>query len=340
LDSLSLFSLTGYDQVPFDQDTENTVDLVLQAPERFSTSVDLVAVVDFSASMKGSKISLMKETLKYFLSNLDENDRFGVVAFASDVTRVFKINPATPENKSRWIEKLTKTEAKNRSDLCGGLLEGIEMLGKLKGKRTNAAMVVFTDGQATKGVIESDEILHEVKKSLQRHQLRVPMYSFGYRRHQVFLMRKLAEMCNGQYFFIQHPEQIPESLAISFTDIRRSHFHDIQIQVDTLDNVIIKQIGTKVQIAPIPGTSSLKKGCLLLVNQLSERRQKNILFRLALTKIPAPIKQFGLLTAKLSYIDSTLFLKRTAKITVYTDRSLSSKGFFFFFFFFQIIIWK
>jgi len=316
LDNLSLYSNTAFDPLPFDQEAEDSVNIVLQAPERFSTFVDLVAVVDFSASMKGQKIALMKETLRYFISNLDENDRFGLVGFASDVTRIFEIEAATQVNKLKWIEKIKQPEPKNRSDFCGGLLEGLEMLGTLRSLRPNAALVIFTDGQATKGVTEEEEIVAATKKALQKHNLRVAIHTFGYRKHQVSLMKRLSEVHTGQYFFIQNPHQISESLAISFTDIRRCHFHDVTISVETAEGVTIKEIGTESQVVPLAGQTSLKKGCVVHVNQISERRQKNLMFRLFVPKTKEPIQQYQLITTTLKYLDSTLSLRRSATMVV------------------------
>ena len=326
LDSLSLFALTGFDPVPPGIEKENSVDLVVQAPERFSTFVDLVAVVDFSASMKGSKIALLKETLRYFINHLDENDRFGVVGFASDVNRVFEIDAATPSNKARWIERLSAPEPKNKSNLCGGLIEGIEMLATLRGRRQNSTVVVFTDGQATKGITEEDEILKATKDALAKNNLNIAIHTFGYRKHQVNLMRKLSEIYTGQYFFIQNPLQIPESLAISFTDIRRCHFHNISLTVRMAEGCAIRQIGTRLTVVPIPGTTSAKKGCVVSINQLSERRQKNVLLRIMVPKAPGETPRFPILTAQLSYNDSTLALRRNNTLVVEIKRTGSGDG--------------
>jgi len=43
--------------------------------------VDLVAVVDRSASMQGAKLELLKQTLRFVVSQLNDNDRFSIVSF-------------------------------------------------------------------------------------------------------------------------------------------------------------------------------------------------------------------------------------------------------------------
>lgn len=45
--------------------------------------IDLVCVVDRSGSMSGNKMQLLKETLVYLTSQLDEFDRLAIVAFNS-----------------------------------------------------------------------------------------------------------------------------------------------------------------------------------------------------------------------------------------------------------------
>ena len=54
-------------------------------------SVDLICVIDKSGSMSGEKINLVRETLDYLLTLLNENDRISLVEFASGASRMIPL---------------------------------------------------------------------------------------------------------------------------------------------------------------------------------------------------------------------------------------------------------
>lgn len=50
--------------------------------------IDLVCVIDKSASMEGIELDLVKKTLNFILNFLDENDRLSLIIFESSAERL------------------------------------------------------------------------------------------------------------------------------------------------------------------------------------------------------------------------------------------------------------
>nr|CAD1819025.1 unnamed protein product [Ananas comosus var. bracteatus] len=75
-----------------------TILIHVKAPHPTSTSVqssrapiDLVAVIDVSGSMAGTKLALLKRALGFVIQNLGPSDRLSVIAFSSMARRLFHL---------------------------------------------------------------------------------------------------------------------------------------------------------------------------------------------------------------------------------------------------------
>lgn len=60
------------------------------------TSVDLICVIDVSGSMQGSKLNLVKDTMKVLIEILTPSDRLSIITFDSDGERICPLKAATP----------------------------------------------------------------------------------------------------------------------------------------------------------------------------------------------------------------------------------------------------
>ena len=81
--------------------------------------VDIVAVIDHSGSMAGEKLNLVRKTLLFVIDQLKPSDRLCLVLYDDLVSIEF---PLTPMTKS----KVEKMEHRGATNLCGGLLKGME----------------------------------------------------------------------------------------------------------------------------------------------------------------------------------------------------------------------
>ncbi|XP_065682362.1 inter-alpha-trypsin inhibitor heavy chain H3-like isoform X1 [Hydra vulgaris] len=87
--------------------------------------IDIVAVIDKSGSMAGEKLSLVKKTLEFVVSQLNEKDRLCLVTYDTKVYLDFKLTDMTKDNKS-WILTIIKNISDGSStNLCGGLMKGL-----------------------------------------------------------------------------------------------------------------------------------------------------------------------------------------------------------------------
>lgn len=125
--------------------------------------VDIVAVLDVSGSMQGDKISLVRKSMRRLVRSVQRGDRVAFVTFDSRVKVLMNFCEMNQTNKEKALDLITKLKAGSSTNLCGGIVEGVE---QLMNNRVNeiAAVLLFTDGQANVGVRNTVGITQEVLK--------------------------------------------------------------------------------------------------------------------------------------------------------------------------------
>lgn len=118
---------------------------------------DLVILIDTSASIGTPRLAAASAAIAQILEEMQENDRFNLVAFADDWTYAFDAwQENTPENRraaNKWTASL---RPKGYTDVFS-TISSILTLPRDPARSLSA--LVITDGDATKGVYQTNEIL-------------------------------------------------------------------------------------------------------------------------------------------------------------------------------------
>lgn len=130
-----------------------------------TAGIDVVCVLDKSGSMHGSKISLVRKAMRRLVRNLRDKDRVAFVAFDTRVSLLLPFTKMDQEGKSTAKDAIGRLKVGSSTNLCGGLLEGIELLKNDNSGNEVQAILLFTDGQANVGVSTEPGILQEVKQA-------------------------------------------------------------------------------------------------------------------------------------------------------------------------------
>ncbi|CAB3982076.1 Hypothetical predicted protein [Paramuricea clavata] len=127
-------------------------------------TLDIVAVIDRSGSMKGEKLFLVKKSLKFLVQNLLEKDRLSVVTYDTGVTVDFHLLAMNKDNKKFAESKIELIQPGSSTNLCGGLLQGLcTILDRGETKTDVASVLLFTDGLANHGITRKEEIIKAMK---------------------------------------------------------------------------------------------------------------------------------------------------------------------------------
>src|SRR5947208_3378340 len=133
----------------------------VEMPKASAIPRDMVLVLDTSGSMRGRKMEQARKALRYCLANLNPQDRFGLIHFATTVNKYREsLTDATSEQLEqgrKWVDQL---EATGGTAINDALLAALDFRSSDMGR--TFTIVFFTDGCPTIGETNTDRILKNV----------------------------------------------------------------------------------------------------------------------------------------------------------------------------------
>uniref|UniRef100_A0A8R1HWS8 VWFA domain-containing protein n=1 Tax=Caenorhabditis japonica TaxID=281687 RepID=A0A8R1HWS8_CAEJA len=175
-----------------------------------SVPKDIVFLIDYSGSVKGPTMHLIKITMMYILSTLNPNDYFFGVYFNNKFNPIISCDnrtfmPATTSNKKVFFEELGllkeidqahfSTPLKFSLDVLRGNLDSNQSLFSDYRSEGHKLLIIFTDG-----VDEwPHQILDEEFQTRNSELIRIFGYSMGYGTSLLPLQRYMACKSHGGY---------------------------------------------------------------------------------------------------------------------------------------------
>ena len=135
---------------------------------------DVTFVVDASSSILQRKLDLTERGLEQCLAMLRPEDRFNIVIFR-DLPTFFRNDyvPASPENRAAALAFIDNLESRGETNVYDGIVPVVEQATRAG---LPGAVVVITDGRATRGVLDGRAIINGVTDE---NDARIPIYAFG-----------------------------------------------------------------------------------------------------------------------------------------------------------------
>ncbi|XP_056590613.1 inter-alpha-trypsin inhibitor heavy chain H3-like isoform X2 [Triplophysa dalaica] len=195
-------------------------------------SKNVVFIIDRSGSMHGKKMQQTRLALLKILSDLGENDHFGLITFDSRVDlwkrELLKATHANLEDAKSFVRKITDRGA---TDINAAVLEGVDMIKRHPREGTTSILILLTDGDPTSGETNTEKITGNVKVSIGS---KFPLYclGFGYDVNFDFLTKMSMEN-NGV------ARRIYED---SDADLQLQGFYD-EVAVPLLTDIQLNYIG-------------------------------------------------------------------------------------------------
>lgn len=212
---------------------------------------DLIFVLDKSGSMQGEKIEQAKGALKFCVNNLKESDRFGIIAFSTDVDELeSSLLPATKANIAKAEKYISKIDATGGTNID----EALQTALKKRPSVDRPMMIVFlTDGLPTVGIKDVNAIIKNVEKSKSKN-LRIFAFGVGFDVNTHFL-DKVAEDNGGVSQYVKPSEDIEVSVSSLYT----------KISEPMLSNLTFKTLAVKTKEVYPKSLPDIFKGTQLVV---------------------------------------------------------------------------
>jgi len=183
---------------------------------------DVLIVLDQSGSMDGEKFVQAQGALKYILNHLNAEDRFNVISFSTGTEPYARsLRPAAdaPE-AARWVDTLA---AQGGTNINLALLEALSMADKER----PTTLIFLTDGLATEGETNTDNILANIQQSAPAN---VRLFDFGVGDDvDTILLDTLAEQNHGASSYVRPGEPIDEIVSGFYAKVSTPVLADIQL---------------------------------------------------------------------------------------------------------------
>jgi Ca-activated chloride channel family protein len=201
------------------RDRERTLEVLVRiTPPVLETrlerpTLNLGLVLDRSGSMTGDKIEYARRAARFALEQLLPTDRVSITIFDDVVETIVPSTLAT--DRMQLLRALERVQARNSTALHAGWLEGATQVAQHLAANQLNRVILLSDGIANVGETNPDRIANDVH-GLARRGVSSTAMGVG-RDFNEDLLEAMARAGDGNYHFIEHPNQLP---AIFATELR------------------------------------------------------------------------------------------------------------------------
>ena len=217
---------------PHDRAERDGTFLLLLAPSPVASSEpipkDILIVLDRSGSMDGEKVQQALQAVHYILDHLNQEDRFNILAFSTNVVqyKATLCQASEAAEAKSWLNKLT---AEGSTDIYNALIEAIQMVSPDR----PTYLIFLTDGLPTVGIQDSALILEAVRKKAPPN-LRLFPFGVGY-DVDTFLLDSLAQENHGRSSYIQPGEDLSRAVSAFYERIQTPLLTDLALDFGAIE---------------------------------------------------------------------------------------------------------
>lgn len=108
--------------------------------------IDLICIVDHSGSMSGEKIDLVRKTLDYLMSLLNEKDRLSIIQFDDSVNRLTSLIKVSKANENLFKDSIQSLQANGGTNIDLGMQAAFQTIKERKMKNSVTSVFLLSDG--------------------------------------------------------------------------------------------------------------------------------------------------------------------------------------------------
>ena len=203
-----------------------------QTPDGPALKKDVVFVIDTSGSMsEGDKLPQAQKALRFCLKNLNADDRFELVRFATEAQPLFGgLRDADAANVATAGEFVDGLKPIGGTAIADALAQALKP-ARTDGTADRPYFVVFlTDGRPTVGATNEDEILKTVTAETKDRSLRVFCFGVGHDVNTV-LLDQLAEKTRAASEYVLPGEDMEVKVSRFYSKISQPMLANVQLAV-------------------------------------------------------------------------------------------------------------
>lgn len=190
--------------------------------------LDVVVVIPVSSSMQGLKITLLRDTLKFLVSNLGPRDRMGLVTFGSSGGGVPLVGMTT-KAWSGWTKILSSLRPVGQKSLRADVVEGANVAMDLLMQRKSAnpvSTILLISDSSTSDPESVDFVVSRAEAA------KVGIHSFGLGlTHKPDTMIELSTRTKGSYLYVKDWMMLRECVAGCLGALQTTSHQNVKLKL-------------------------------------------------------------------------------------------------------------
>lgn len=203
--------------------------------------LDLVCVLDVSASMSGPKLDEVKRAVRFIIDESQPNDRVSIVTFCHQAKRCLRLCRMDRGGKEEASGATNRLRSDRGTLIAPGLLMALDVVEQRRQRNKVCAILLLTDGQDHSCAQYLDEIVRRAKAA------NCSIYAFGFGAdHDAGLLGTVAEKVQTPYTYVETTDTIREAFAGVVGGLSSIVAQGIELSLDS--RVVLKEVNTGFEV--------------------------------------------------------------------------------------------
>ena len=194
------------------------------AAVEISDHVHIALLLDVSSSMEGDRLTTLQNSLKAFLRCLSANDCLTIITYSSSAT-VLCSYTIIGSSEAYWANLIDGLIAHGNTNM-----ESAFTLLSRTCQQTPHAIILLTDGHVNAGASSAKSIILPLETNSRLHSTAIFTLGFGNDHNQIML-RDIALNTQGNYFYCDKSEDLPQTFGSILGILRNRYVEDIVLDL-------------------------------------------------------------------------------------------------------------
>ncbi|MDA3800087.1 MAG: von Willebrand factor type A domain-containing protein [Kiritimatiellae bacterium] len=203
----------------------------------------LTFLVDTSGSMKrADRIGLIKQSLKFLLEQLGENDKVAIVQYGTKARLVLEHTEV--KNIDTILNAIDSLQCGGATDLEDGMLLAYKVAADGYVNNAENKVLLLSDGVANIGEGIAESILEKIRPYI-KQGITCSIYGFGIGNYDDAMLEKLANKGNGIYAYVGNLTDAKQIFSEESASTLNLIASDVKIQVEFSPSIVkqYRQLG-------------------------------------------------------------------------------------------------